>query len=247
MPSFTVQTIIDRAVAIADMSGNFVTPAQWLAWYNSEARALEFFIARSGWVGNLAATVDAAAVSAPVDGSAPPLVGSIPAADYPLAVIGAYEVRDKHYRPLTFKNQVDFTRQSMSATTDIGDAREFAIFSNTGDDALLVHFWPAPTTGTYRILYLQGRTPAVAVTTSVVWPLGWEERIVLGMARKALIKEESDPGKVERLMGEQDAIIEEFCWNRNFSSGPQIRNVDRVTRGWTDQMIYGPYESWYWM
>src|SRR5512139_1488436 len=110
MRAFTVQQLIDRAAAIADMHDSFVTPAQWLAWYNTEARALELFIARSGWVINLASSVDAgASYTATITGA-------------PLAILGVYEVRDGRYRPLKFQNQVDFTRKNVAAATDTGDA-----------------------------------------------------------------------------------------------------------------------------
>lgn len=238
MPSITVQSIVDRAAAAADMSGDFVTPAQWLAWYNSEARALEFFIARAGWVLNAASTVDA---------TGSPLTATLLAANYPLAVLGAYEVCDGRYRPLRFKSQIDFVRQDYSAAADTGDAHSFTLLSSSSSDDLIVQFYPQPSSGTYRVLYLAGRAPVTALTDSVNWPLGWEERIVLGLARRALIKEESDVRKIEQMMVEQDVIIEEFCWNRNAAESPRVRNVDRVDRGWTDQMQYGPYESWCWL
>lgn len=235
MPAFTVQQLIDRAAAQADMHDNFVTPAQWVAWYNAEARALELFIARSGWVSNLASSVDAGVTyTASVSTAA-------------LAVLGAYEVVNGKYRPLKFQNQVDFTHQNVAAATSTGPAHSYAILSSDSSDTLTVHFYPQPTSGTYRVLYLAGRTPATTVASSAFWPLGWEERIVLGMARRALIKEESDPRKIEQMMAEQDALIEEFCWNRNFGSAPLIRNVDGVQRGWSDEMSYGTYESWHWL
>src|SRR5689334_13387150 len=50
MPTFTVQQIIDRAKAAADMHDDFVTDAQWMAWLNVEVPALESYLARSGYV-----------------------------------------------------------------------------------------------------------------------------------------------------------------------------------------------------
>ena len=235
MPAFTVQQIIDRAAAIADMDGNFVTPAQWLAWFNPEQRALELFTARSGWVHDLATTVDADANY------------TITLTGVPLAVLGVYEVRDNRYRPLKFQNQVDFSRQPYSTPADTGDAHYYSIVTNSGSDSVQVQLYPKPTSGTYRCLYLTGRAVATAITDSYYWPLSWEERIVLGLARKALIKEESDSRPIEKLMAEQDAVIEEFCWNRVLAESPRVRNVDRTDRGWQDEMTYGPYESWYWL
>jgi hypothetical protein len=233
MPAFTVQTLIDRAAAIADMHDGFVTPTQWIAWLNTESRALELFVARSGWIEPQASTVDAAS-----------FIITIPS---PLAILGVYEVRDNRYRPLRYKPQVDFTQQLYSSPGDTGTASSYTIMSNTADDNLTVHMSPKPTSGTYRALYLAGATPVTALTDSVRWPLGFEERLVLGMAHKALVRENSDTSQVEKLIGVQDQTIEEFCWSRQLAEAPIVRNSDRNQRGWSDYMIYGPYESWLWL
>lgn len=233
MPAFTVQTLIDRAAAIADMHDGFVTPAQWIAWLNTESRALELFVVRSGWIEPQATTVDAVSYTITVPN--------------PLAIIGVYEVRDGRYRPLKYQNQVDFTRQAYGSPADTGTAHYYTVQSNASDDTLGVQMYPKPTSGTYRCLYMAGATPATAVTDSVRWPMGFEERIVLGMARRALMKENSDTRQVETLMVEQDRVIEEFCWSRTIAESPVVRNTDRTKRGWQPDMMYGPYESWYWV
>ena len=230
MPAFTVQQLIDRAAAIADMDGNFVRPEQWLAWYNVEVRALELFIARNGYVTNLAETADNDSLY------------TIPISDSTLAILGVFEVRDGRYRALRFSNQVDMARGLVN-----GDAQEYMAVMGDLDDGLVIDLFPKPTSGTYRALYLEGSAPAEALDDAANWPLGWEERLVLGMARKALVKEESDTRKIEQMMVEQDTIIEEFCWSRSLASAPQVRNVDRVQRGWSDTMPFGSYESWLWV
>jgi hypothetical protein len=128
-----------------------------------------------------------------------------------------------------------------------GDAKYYYAVMADLADGMVIDLYPKPTTGTYRALYLEGRTPASALSTSVSWPLGWEERIVLGLARRALVKEESDTRKIEQMMAEQDAIIEEFCWSRALSEAPRVRNMDYRDRGWVDSMSYGSYESWLWV
>lgn len=235
MPAFTVQQLIDRAAAIADMHDNFVTPAQWCRWYDIEARALELFIARSGWVQDLAATSDAVS-------------GTITLTGVPLAVLGVYEVRDGRYRALKFQNQVDFTRQSYSSPADTGDAHYYTVLTSNSSDDVTIQFYPKPASGTYRALYLAGRTDSpVTEASSVRWPLGWEERIVLGMAEKALTKEESDTRPIEKLIAREEQTIEEFCWSRQMANSAHVRNIDRTERGWSDDMTFGPYESWYWL
>lgn len=235
MPSFTVQTLIDRAAAIADMHDGFVTPTQWITWLNTESRALELFVVRSGWIEPQASTVDSSS--------------GVITVTSPLAILGVYEVRDGRYRPIKYQAQVDFTRQSNASPADTGDAHYYTIMSNTADDNLVIHFYPKPASGTYRCLYLAGYTPATAVTDSVRWPLGFEERIVLGMAKRALIKENSDTSQIDQLILEQERTIEEFCWSRQIAQAPILRNTDRSERGWGwhDSMSFGPYESWYWL
>ena len=206
MPSFTAQTLIDRAAAIADMHDGFVTPTQWITWLNTESRALELFVIRSGYIQPLAATVDAASFAITVPS--------------PLVILGVYEVSGNRYRPLYHQTQLDFTRQPYATPADSGDARAYTIVSNSGSDDLTVQFYPKPTTGTYRALYIPNSTVTAAVTDSVRWPLGFEERIVLGMARRALMKEESSTSQVDSLIAEQDRTIEEFCWSRNLSGMP---------------------------
>lgn len=241
MPSMTVQSIIDRAAAIADMHDSFVSPAQWLAWYNVEAKALELFTARAGYVQSLATTVDA--VNGQID--VPSITG------LPLAVLGVYEVVNGRYRPLKLEPQADFTRQSYSSPVDTGPAQTYTILngisSGGNTDDLHIQLYPKPASGTYRCLYLNGKLNASTVATNVHWVLGWEERIVLGMAKKALIREESDPSKIESLMAEADQRIEEFCWSRQMAESPTVRNLDETKRGWHSNMVYGPYESWYWI
>lgn len=233
MPAFTVQQIIDRAAAQAEMSDDYITAAMWLTWFNVEQRALELFCARAGWVQDLASTVDAGVnYEATLTG-------------VPLAVLGAYEVRDGRYRPLRFKNQVDFTKHDGDAIT--GDAHFYTVVTSPTSDTVTVKFFPQPTSGTYRVLYLSGRAVATALSDSYYWPLGWEERIALGMSMRALTREESDTRPVEKLIGIQEQVIEEWCWSRNLAESPTIRNVDHRERGWTDSMIYGPHESWYWL
>jgi hypothetical protein len=156
-------------------------------------------------------------------------------------------VRDGRYRALQYQAPVDFTRQDNASPADTGDAHYYTILTDPASDNLAVHLYPKPSTGTYRCLYMAGATPVTALTDSVRWPMGFEERLVLGMARRALMKENSDTRQVETLMVEQDRIIEEFCWSRNIAEAPTVRNVDRTRRGWQSYMMYGPYESWYWL
>jgi hypothetical protein len=70
--------------------------------------------------------------------------------------------------------------------------------------------------------------------------MGWEEYIVLYMARKALEKEESDSGPIQRQMAEMRAEIEEAAWTHVMSEVPAVRNSDRTH----DYMPSREYWAW---
>jgi hypothetical protein len=241
MPAFTVQELIDRAAAIADIQDDFVAPTEWLAWLKPEQRALELFVARCGYDKQTTlATADSA------DNYRIELTGS------PLAIIGVYEVRDGRYRRLKLQNLADFTRQSLTSAADTGDAHYYSamtpeLIDPADPDMVEVNLYPKPTSGTYICLYLNGESLPEALDDSVIWPLGWEERLVLGLAERALSKEESDTRAIEKLIAKQEQVIEEFCWSRALADAPQVRNTDRVERGWTSTMVRGTHESWHWL
>lgn len=234
MPAMTLQSIIDRAAAQADMADGFVQPQTWVDWYNVAARALALFMARSGWVYNFAVSQD----------NEPDYTIEIP--DFPLAILGVYEVRDGRYRPLFPQSQAEFRRD-----TTTGDAKFYCASMDANSDELVVRLYPTPTSGTYRALFFalpEDLTLTDLETAATVqWPLGFEEKIVLELAQKALVKEESDTRAVEKLMEKTDQMVEEFCWSRYLADSPTIRNVDLTVRGWANSMIYSPYESWYWL
>lgn len=243
MPNFLVQDIVDRACAIADMRGNFVKPEQWLAWYNNGAKALDLLILRSGWVQNTLSSQDndvdyTISLTNPDSESGPPH-----------AVLGVYEVRDGRFRPLKFRSPAEFALQDLDNPSVTGTANYYTITSGNWDDDLTIHMFPQPTSGTYRALFWSMHPTADALDDEVTWPLGFEEYIVLFMARRALIKENSETRQVDDELGAESQRIEEICWDRNAAQAPTIRNVDKAERGWgwQENMAYGPWESWYWL
>ncbi len=85
------------------------------------------------------------------------------------------------------------------------------------------------------------------VALSVAYPMGWEERIVLGMARRALIKEESSTSAIDSEIALWESRIEEACWSRVLSEAPSVRNTDYRHYGWSDRYVLPPYTSWTWI
>lgn len=236
MPAFTAQALIDRAAAISDMHDGFVTPAQWLAWLNTEIRALDIFTARNGYV-----------LSTPTSTSTSAAPYTIEVSGEMLAVLGVWEVRDTRYRRLTLQNPIDFQRQDNATGTNTGEARYYSVVRTPGADTHTIYLYPRPTSGTYMALTLPVSTLASTVATSLWYPLGFEERLVLGMARKAMVKDESDESGLIRLIREQEQLIEEACWSRQIGEAPRVRNVDDTERGWSNYPDWPPYATWFWL
>ena len=243
MPTFTVQNIVDRAAAIADMHDTFVQPFQWLAWFNVERRALEIFKARHSGGAALQNLQSISVTGVDKVSLTSSGVGEL------MALVGVWENVSGRLRPLRIVNWIDHHWQD-EAGPYTGKA-QFVRVEDANTDGIEVatqlRFYPRDPTGQYLIYYVKAPAAATALTDIFSQPLGLEERIVLGMARRALIKEESDTSAIDKLIAEQDRLVEEYCWNRSFAQGNSVRNVDRVQRGWIDLDGFVPPGPDFWM
>lgn len=223
------------------MDGNFVKPREWTSWFNTEARALDTFMLRAGYTGQQ----PQAAANTPGDYT------GISTGDA-LVVIGAYELKDGRYRKLKYTSPVDFFRYDLLGDTQpTGTAARYSVLRQ--DDSYSVKLDPLPTSGTYVVLYYSSNSVSLDDTTDTlpnqpyIWTFGAEERIVLGMAKRALVKENSDTSQIDDLILAEERRLEELIWSMNFSDGARVRNVDRDDRGWSDSPHLGTWESWIWL
>lgn len=242
MPAVTTSVLVTRAKVIADMHDNFVTPAEWMYWATQERLSLDYLMARSGWVHN------ATQVSITATGSGDYSVGST----VPLAVLCVHESSTQGFRRLRYNNTVDFKRQAVGGTVVNGAAVEYSLkldLSTTG--VLKINFFPEPTSGTYVVTVIAANNPlaltaATGYDTSVVYPQGWEERIVLGMARRALVKEESETSALSAMIKDIEDQVERAVWNMVTSEAPTVRNGDVQNYGWDRDIYYPPSVQWRW-
>ncbi len=238
MASVTVVEIIERAKAAADMTDNFVTSTQWLRWLNVENRRLEAFIARTGYVLHEKTQVITA------DGSQ-----GYSISPEPMVILGVYEYKSNRLRRLKHSDLMDGA--GLTDLNVVGPAQTFR-FAQTDDDVdtgegnLNLFFFPAPAEGTYLFQYI-AIPETLAIDGIVSYPANIEERLVLGLARRALAKEESATSELTRQITEQDQYIEEFCFDRLFGAHQQIRNVDRVERGWLPYPQIPTSQFWMWV
>lgn len=245
MPLVTTSTLVDRAKAASDMRDNFVTPAQWMLWATQERYGLELFVARAGWAMNIS-NFDFTVTGAEA--------GVFPITSVPgiMAIVAVHEYTTTGVRQLKYQDAITFLHQLPGNTTNTrGHSIAFRALW-TGDNVSM-NLYPEPNTGeSYRVTFLVHPKPLALSTTtgydtSVTYPMGWEERIVLGMARRALIKEESETRAIDSEIQLWESRIEETCWSRVLSESPSVRNVDQNEYGWTDRLNYPPPMGWVWL
>jgi hypothetical protein len=233
MPAFTGQQLVNRAASVADQHDGFVTPEECLDWLNVEARALDVFCARHGW--KLRAFAQTTVASAPY---------SITLPDETLALLGVWELTsDGRYRPLEHTDAVTSRIQDPLTGPDTGEAREF--WTESAGDGVTVYLYPRPTSGTYVAIYLPSTARFTDLEDTATYPLGFEEWIVLNLALRMLVKEESDTRKVEDLILKEERKISEMGWQRQMAEVPKIRKQRRTS--WAYEPLYPEVVRWHWL
>lgn len=92
-------------------------------------------------------------------------------------------------------------------------------------------------------------TPAAGEASSVNLPLGLDDRIALGMARRALIKEGSFSGALDRLIAQTEQDLEFAAHNRITGEAPRVRSSRKVLNADRSSLVptsEHPAE-WYWL
>lgn len=244
MPTITTAELVERAKAAADMHDNFVTPRQWMYWASQERMALDLFIARAGWTQALETTTitvtgsEAGAFTPTTDNGV-------------MAIVAVHQSTASGVRRLNYADPATFLRVTPGGTQR-GEAQEYRC--KWSGDTLVLNFFPEPATGeTYLVTYLPhplrltlDASPASGYANSVSYPMGWEERIILGLARRALQKEEADTRAIAAEIAAMDQQIEELCWSRVTTEPPVVVNTDGHKRAWGDRLTYPPAVNWWW-
>lgn len=242
MPVFTIQTLADRAAALADMHDGFVKPAEWLSWYNKERRALQLFLARHGAAQQNLQFITSTGADL-VD-----LTEEI------LAVVGVWEIQNgrpnRQLRIVNFPDNFVQFDSSIQFGQVTGRSNTVTI-SESNDNSISLttfRFYPSDLFGSYLIVIAQAPSQATSMTDTTSLPMGLEELLVLNMARKALMKEESDVKEIKELIKEEEARVEQYAWSRSLAQAPSMRNVDSVQRGWGSNGLDFPHpDLWTWL
>jgi hypothetical protein len=247
MPAVTFSELRDRARSAADMhDSDFVSPTEWFRWANLEKYMLDVFVARNGIVLRQNTTTITI-------GTTTALLPGVYAIPDPLAIVAVYELVNDRYRRLRSADTIDDSL--FPPVTPQGPAQRYRVVQG-GTGNVDLELFPVPASGVYKVFTIVSTPITQAadpddpddVSDQVNYPMGWEERIVLGMARRALAKEESPTTQIDAQMRTIDQHIEESAWDRLFAANQKVRNVDKVERGWyhwQDFPLVPTREYWY--
>lgn len=227
-----VSELITRAQQAADMEDDFISQDTWVAWANAENRELYNRIARSGYPINV--------VSESITATG--------ATEYnitePAAVIGIKGLSSsyKFYRiPIKHPSQA-----KTIGNVRVGTPTEAYVNCFPGEDpgSIQITFYPNPASGTYLVDTI-GRPSTLAISgdpdeENVAYPVGLEERIVLGMARRALGKEETTNPAIERMIFEADKNVDNFVHSYLMAESPTVRDMNELERT-------PPFTEWIWV
>jgi len=220
----TVTSLIARARAYVDDEHagvqNWLPDATWLAWANVEWATLYRKLLSTGLVGPTYTDETVTATGA----------ASYTLTGRPMAIVGVYKGPfDTAYRELTPAQIGDDRFPSLSTVT--GEATSWTAHGTGSSVTLTLH--PRPSGGDYVVRYVQ--EPDVLVvsgatsgqSTSINCPAGVEDRVVLGMAKRGLIKEGSGSAAIERLIAIADEDIAFLAHNRIVQEPPRAKNRNR--------------------
>lgn len=198
MSTFLVSEIIERAADAADMHDNFVDNPIWLRWFNVEYKMLVNRLVKLGMPWQVSSQTITA------DGS---LFYSLNAE--PLAIVAIYR-KDSSGRLYKLKYR-HFSNKRQYSAASTGDATEF--YYNKTTAGVDLYMYPTPTSGDYVVDAIYPPTDVASVSESISLPMSWEERVVLGMARRALAKEETVNPVITEQIREIDSHIESSAYD----------------------------------
>lgn len=231
MPSVAVSTLLQRVEDAVDTE-NFVEQAVLLRWANAIHPRFVVKLARWGWapkVSNYAITATGASSYVPTSGTPIEM----------LAVVGVYRQDGDDYVKL---RPVDHFQKPGSRTAEATAFRVQTL--DTG--GISIELLPTPASGTYIVDYLPAPsqlvtgTPAAGQTDTVNYPAGWEEWLVLELARRSLGREETTNPALEEEIHRTEKDIEQMIRDYVYTSA-KIRNVDGQDRGVPDT------SQWVWL
>lgn len=211
MASTLYTELIDRAKVAADMSDGFPSTAGWLYFLNAEYRKLWVRLIRSGYPPSVSYESIPTVQVTTFGGTSYSLVE-------PSAIIAVYGYRQMGETTQYYRIPIKRIWEQNKVRSGTYP-RECYIGSNFSTGQMYIRFFPDPPTGqTFFVVSVPkpnkivsgvpNNTPPNSESNSVDLPFGWEERVVLGMAQRALAKEETVNPAIEREISAVDEQID---------------------------------------
>lgn len=215
MATFTWQDIIDRARTYVDDdhedTKGWIKPARWL-----RMAFVEYQLCRKKWIrmGLIApATTDVE------------FTGPTTTVNGVLCTIGVAEkVSATEYRPLEWM-QDTFGRAPFLSTRD--NSLAYMWRATKAGDTVVYTVEPQDTAQTYVVRYIATEAAPTLATQTVELPDGCDERLVLGLARRAHVKDSSASQLLQRLLDEHDAEDNFQSFGQHNAASPRVRSTPR--------------------
>ncbi len=211
------QDLIDRARTYVDDdhkdTEGWIDPARWLTF-----AGLEYTLHYNRWVRS------GLLCPAPVDTT---FTGPSKNLEGVLAVVGVAELTSSgaQYRPLHPLQATDGRAPFRTPLDTVAVGWE----AYGSGDVLTVQLRPEDTTGSYVVRHIPRPERPTDPADTVELPDFGDERIVLGMARRAGVKESASSVPIRVLIDEADAELA-FQASGKLPRGPRGRNSDRYAR-----------------
>lgn len=211
----TLQELVDRARVYLDDDHTddegWLSPESWVALCNVEYAQLYRRWVRQGLIApawtDAAFTGHTATIPSDLSG------GGV------LATIGVAEnLGSGRYRLLT-PAQSHYGRSPTLGYTTGASSHWYA--TGTGDT--ITYTLEPRDTGSYFVRYIPTVVPADSLADTVTVPFGADERLVLGLARRAKLKEGSASALLERLIMDADAELNFAAFGRVNTDSPRVR------------------------
>jgi len=231
MASTLYTEMIDRAKSAADMHDGFPSTTTWLYFLNAELRKLWVKIVRGGYP----ITVNQESIT------------STGASQYditePFAVLSVVEIIGDRYYNVPIKPV-----WSTHRVTTGQHAKEVYVFPNVATGELSFRFYPTPPAGNVFLVNIIDKpkkivsgTPSANESNSVQLPFGWEERVVLGMAQRALAAEETVNPAIEREISAIEEQIDTHVHDYIMRQANTVENMNDAP------YVYSDYRGWFYL
>lgn len=232
---FTGQELIDRARVYLDDdnkdTNGWLAPTSWLALLNTELAQLYRRHVRNGLV-----TPPATDQS----------LNTSPTLQNCLAIHGVAQVLPSGLYRLLTPAQSAYGQKPFYGTP-ISNGPGHYWMAEGGADNLTIKIEPDPTLahGSYIARFTPTLAYITALSQTVDVPYGADERLVLGIARRANLKDSTTSALLERLMAESDAELAFQAFGR-LKDSPRVRRVVSRTekRGVMGNQFPGDPREW---